>query len=188
MRLQLPVCRRAVAGIAVPIALAAAAFAASPATAGPAASEACTSGVRTVNGVQARVFCGPARATAFVNGKRYAFANGECELRGKYVAVNIGTVMLGAGKGPALSYFGLLMGKHPAAPPAEPAVAKDGTYRGGLVTMTARGLAAGASLYGAPNLKITLRNNRRAGSFSGTMPGSKLTNRPALKVRGSFTC
>jgi hypothetical protein len=185
--------RRAGAPVFTAAALAAAALAAAtldaaPATASPAGGAACTPGVTTIKGVQARVFCGSAKAVVFANGKRYVFANGTCERHGRYFVVNIGTVVLGGGdKAPLVPYFGLLMGKHPAASAAEPVVAGDGTYSRGLITMVGRGLEA-ATLHGAHHLQITLRNDRHAGSFSGVRPGIRIIKMPPLRLRGTFTC
>jgi hypothetical protein len=141
-----------------------------------AAPTSCKPGVSKVAGGVARTFCGTAKATVKVNGRSYAFTNGQCDIYPKYLVVNIGTVVVGSAKRKA--YFGLLLGKHPAATAVDPVVSKDGTYRKGLITFRAPGIDV--SVYNAPDLRISLVKNRRAGTFSGTGFGTKVT--------GSFTC
>jgi hypothetical protein len=152
---------------------------------------ACKPGVTTLNGVSVRVFCGPAKATVHVKvgskaPKTYTFKNGQCDRYPKYFDANIGTVALGFAKKKPL-YFGLLMGKSPAATSKDPVVAKDGTYKGGLITI-GTGTGASYTLHGTDQLTITLKKGRRAGSFVGKRPGSTLFNQSALSVTGSFTC
>jgi hypothetical protein len=159
----------------------------------PGASTACTPSVRTIKGFQMRVFCGPAKATVKVQvgqkaAKTYVFKNGQCDRYPKYFVVNIGTVVLGTGSNrPKLPYFGLLMGKSPAATSRDPVVAKDGTYKGGLITINTAG-GASYGLSGPEQLTITLKNKRRAGTFVGKRPGSMLFDTPAIEITGSFTC
>ena len=59
-------------------------------------------------------FCGPAKATVRVNGKTYALKGGSCLKTGKYVNVNIGTVVLGA-KSQKPPYFSIVVGAYPGA-------------------------------------------------------------------------
>jgi hypothetical protein len=146
---------------------------------------ACTPGPRLVRGFQARVFCGPARATVVVNRRRFAFENGVCERHRTYFLVNIGTVVTGIGKSrPKLPYLGLLMGRSPAY--AEPVVNKPGTYRKGTITLTSRGLQV--DLHNEEDLRITIGPGMRSGTFSATKPGSAIYGIPTYKVAGSFTC
>lgn len=153
----------------------------------PAEGQRCKPGVTTIKGFQARVFCGPASVKGTVNGKPFAISGGLCERHPQYFVVNIGTVVLGVGRStPKLPYFGLLMGKSPAASASDPVVAKDGVYRKGLITITTPKLQA--DLHDETDLKITLTHGRRAGTFSGTKPGSTLFKQPAIKIKGSFTC
>jgi len=147
--------------------------------------------VTTLNGISVRVFCGSAKATVHVKvgskaPKTYTFKNGQCDRLPKYFDANIGTVVLGFSKKEP-PYFGLLMGKSPAATSRDPVVAKDGTYKGGLITI-ATGTGASYDLHGADQLTITLKKGRHAGSFVGKKPGSTLFNQPPLSVTGSFTC
>lgn len=141
----------------------------------------CVPGVKKVDGGLARTFCGSARATVVVNRTTRTFTGGQCELHPSYVVVNIGTA--GAGKKP---YFGLLMGKHPAATAADPVVAKDGVYTRGLVT--AKGPGFSLSLYNDPTLKIVLTSGRRRGTFSAKRPASTIFGTPAQTISGRFSC
>ena len=87
------------------------------AVAAPTASSrtSCTPGVTSVGGVQARVFCGPAKAKIHVNGKTLSFGGGDCERTSKYVSVNIGTVVLGQTTKKKPDYFGLDVGQIPGS-------------------------------------------------------------------------
>ncbi len=64
----------------------------------------CTPGVRSIAGVPARVFCGPAKASVRVGSATYAFAGGGC-LKQPRFSVNVGTLSFDPGA--KVSYFGL---------------------------------------------------------------------------------
>jgi hypothetical protein len=168
----------AVAGALAVLALSGAAVAAAPA-----ARTGCTPGPFSSKGSSGVVFCGPAKATAKVGRKLYTFSHGTCVKTSKYLYLNLGTEVL-SGPKQKYSYFGLLVGAYPGAPSGTKPSPKDGTYTGGLVTIRWKGKTAfilnGA---GDRNVKITLKNSRRAGTFSGTTFLA-----PKLKVTGSFTC
>jgi hypothetical protein len=147
--------------------------------------EACTPGVKTIAGFQARVFCGTAKVAVTVNGRSVTIRGGACERYSTYFLVNIGTAVTGTGKNrPKLAYFGLLMGRSPAY--AEPAVTKPGTYRRGTITINGRG--AQVDLHNEPDLRITIGRGMRSGTFSATKPGSPIYGTPTYTVKGSFTC
>jgi len=151
---------------------------------------ACTPGLKKVNGKQVRVFCGPAKATVRVRvgakaAKTYTFRNGQCDRYPRYFDVNIGYASFGAKT--KLPYFGLLMGKSPAATSRDPVVSKDGIYKGGLITINGAD-GKSYSLFGPEQLTITLRKSRHAGTLAGGKPGSTLFDQPALKITGTFTC
>ena len=153
------------------------------ATAAPATHAACT----TANpfnkgGASGLMFCGPAKATAKVGGKTYVFTNGSCGRKSTYLYLNLGTEVLSGPKG-SYSYFGLLVGAYPGANPGTKAAPKDGTYSGGLVTVRWKGKDSILNGAGDPNVKITLKKNRTAGTFTGTtfIP-------PKVKVTGTFSC
>jgi hypothetical protein len=149
----------------------------------PTATSACKPGVTTIKGFQARVFCGPAKVAAVVNGKKYVIKNGVCERYPTYFLINIGTTVLGIGKNrPELPYFGLLMGRSPAY--SEPPVNTPGTYHKGLITIDVPGVHE--HLHNEPDLKIVLKAGLKSGTFSASRPaqyGDK-----ALKVSGAFSC
>ena len=72
----------------------------------PAASRrSCTPGVKQLAAATVRTFCGPARATLVVGGKRLSFAGGECAVSGNRFTVNIGSITLGGT--PRYRYFGI---------------------------------------------------------------------------------
>lgn len=153
-----------------------------PAT--PRVQAACSQGVKSVAGVHARVFCGPAKATVTINGRPLTIRNGVCERHRTYFLVNIGTAIPGGKQKSKLPYFGLIMGRSPAY--AEPPVTKPGSYRRGAITISGRGLQV--DLHDEADLRITLGEGLRSGTFSATKPGSPIYGTPAYSVKGSFTC
>lgn len=147
--------------------------------------EACSPGVKTINGFPARVFCGPAKAKVSVNGKQVTIENGVCERHRTYFLINIGTAVTGiGGNRPKLPYFGLIMGRSPAY--SEPVVNRPGIYRKGLITVNARGVQV--DLHDETDLKIVLGAGLRSGRFSATKPGIAIYGTPEVRVTGSFTC
>jgi hypothetical protein len=138
---------------------------------------ACTAGMTTVGGTQARAFCGPAKATVKIGGKTLTFKGGSCERTSKYVALNIGTVVLGTTSKKKPDYFGLDVGAYPGT--NGKAAAHDGAYTGGVIAVEFGG--KGYLLRG-DTAKITLSSGRTKGTFSaagllGSAGGS-----------GSFSC
>ena len=147
-----------IAGALTALTVAASAFA-SPQRAG-----ACVPGVKKLNGVSARTFCGPAKATVHVNGKTVFFKGGECSKSSFGWSINIGTVVLGSlGKKP--EYFGI------AASP------KVGTQANGTVAVVHGG--KGLAVTGGA---ITLKAGLKGGTFSGKVFGAP------TRVTGSFSC
>src|SRR5262245_6405909 len=142
----------------------------------------CTAGMTTVGGNSARVFCGPAKATVQVAGKTIHYSGGSCERTGKYLALQIGTVVLGVKKNQKIPYFSVLIGKYPGAFAGNSAAGKDGTYTGGLVSV--RGPAGTWDLNGYDkSVKVTLKGNRSRGTFTGNTYFS-----PHTHVSGKFSC
>lgn len=140
------------------------------------AAAACSPGVHPFGTVTARTFCGPARATIVVGGKTIRIAGGgSCERGAAYVAVNIGTVVLGATTRSKPEYFGLVVGKAPmvGGTPAR----TDGTYV--AKALTANHAGKGYAILGAT---VMLQGNRTRGTFSGTTFGS------GTRITGSFSC
>src|SRR5215208_4248460 len=68
---------------------------ATAAFAGSQRAAACVPGVKKINGVNARTFCGPAKATVKLNGATVSYKGGQCSKSAGLLAVNIGTVVLG---------------------------------------------------------------------------------------------
>jgi hypothetical protein len=137
----------------------------------------CTPGPTKVNGKEAMVFCGPAKATVQVSGKRFTITSGTCLKTSKYVNINIGTNFIDSKLTQA--FFGLVVGQYPSANKGTKLASKDGTYTGGLVAVSWKGKEYSADT----NVTITLKKNRSAGTFSGV---GHFT--PTLKVSGSFSC
>jgi hypothetical protein len=139
------------------------------------AATACSAGVHPFGSVTARTFCGPAKATIVVGGKTFRIGGGTCQRGAAYVAVNIGTVVLGTTSKPKPEYFGLVVGKAPmvGGTPAR----TDGTYA--AQALTANHAGAGYAVLGST---VRLQGNRTRGTFSGTTFGK------GLRITGSFSC
>jgi hypothetical protein len=134
----------------------------------------CKPGVHTFSGsTKARTFCGPARATAVVGAKKFAFKGGACDKTKKYVTVNIGTVVLGSTSKPRPEYFGITVGQTPGGGKPAP---KDGTYDDAVVTFVHKHKG-----YPVGNASVTLKNGRTRGTFTGELPGGGA-------VTGTFRC
>jgi hypothetical protein len=141
------------------VTLATAAFAAG--SVGTAA--ACVPGVKKINGVSARTFCGPAKATLRMHGQTVAYKGGACSKSIGLFTINVGTIVLGNLKNKP-EYFGITVD------------AKAGTQANEGVSVT----HAGKSL--AIMGTVTLKAGLKSGTFSGKVFGS-----PA-RISGSFTC
>jgi choline dehydrogenase-like flavoprotein len=138
----------------------------------------CTAGPTTVGGQSARAFCGPAKAKVEFGSRTFAFSQGSCLKTSKYVAVNIGTVVLGQTKAKKPDYFGLSVGSFAGAGKA---AGGDGKYAGGVVALEFGGKGY---LVDGRTLKTTLTHGRSRGTFTAT----SLLISPAVKVSGSFSC
>ena len=136
---------------------------AASATASPQAAASCTAGVKKINGVPARTFCGPAKATLLINGKTVAYKGGECTKSSFGWSINIGTVVIGKLKSKP-EYFGIT------------ARAKTGPQTDGAVAIVHGG--KGLSALGT----VTLKPGLKKGTFSGKVFGDP------TKITGSFTC
>jgi hypothetical protein len=139
-------------------------------------AEACTPGVRQVNGGLARVFCRPATATAVLAGRKLVFKNGQCDRTKAYLTINLGTTALDLKVKPKPDSFGITVGRTPLTPSSPPA-GKDGVYTAGVITFVQGGkgstLRAGA--------RLVLKDGRTAGTFSGTAEAGR-------RATGSFRC
>jgi hypothetical protein len=152
--------------VALLLALAAAALAVP--TTSSAARAACVPGTTTVAGKKAMRFCGPAKATATVGTKRFAFSGGECSVAGTYFTVNIGTILIhrtAHGKPGPSPYFGVTV--TPSGP---------GLHLGQVLSW-----ASGGKGYSLLGTRITLASGLKSGSFTGRSLDGK-------KARGTFTC
>jgi len=161
-------------GLAATAAAIAAAAPASPAT--PARAS-CTAGMTTYGGTSARVFCGPAKATVKIGGKTLKFKGGSCERTSKYLAIVIGTVVLGTTTKKKPDYFGLDVGAYPGS--TSPPAGHDGTYTGAVIAIDFGGKPY---LLRGDTAKITLSGGRTKGTFSaGGLLGS-------TGGTGTFSC
>lgn len=137
----------------------------------------CTAGVVSFGGVQARVFCGAAKATVKIGGKTLSFKGGNCERTSKYLTVNVGTVVLGTTTKKKPDYFGLDVGAYPGST-AKPA-GHDGSYTGGVLAIVSGGKSY---LLRGDTAKFTLSGGRTKGTFSAAgLLGSGAAT-------GSFSC
>jgi hypothetical protein len=140
-------------------ALAATAFA----SGSPYAAAACVPGVKKINGVNARTFCGPAKAAVKINGSTVSYKGGECSKGIGLFTVNIGTVVLGNLKNKP-EYLGVT------------ATAKVGVQSRQTVAVVHAGKSK--SIVGT----VTLKAGLKSGTFSGKVFGSSAV------ISGSFTC
>jgi hypothetical protein len=163
--------------LALLVAMTAIAGAAASASSATPSRSACTPGMISFGGVQARVFCGPAKATVKVGGKTFSFTGGSCERTSKYLAISIGTVVLGTTTKKKPDYFGLDVGAYPGS--TVKSAAKDGSNTGGVIAVVHAGKAY---LLRGDTAKITLSGGRTRGTFSadGLLGSSGAT--------GSFSC
>jgi hypothetical protein len=151
--------KRTIIGVAV-AALAAAAFA-TMSTQSVASS--CVAGVKKINGVPARTFCGPATASVKLGGSSIAYKQGACSKSAVGFTINIGTVVLGNLKKKP-EYFGItVQGTAGAHANSGVAVVHAGKSYAVLGT-------------------VTLKAGLKSGTFSGKVFGSP------TKITGSFSC
>jgi len=160
------------APIAIVVALASGAILASGASARPA----CTAGETKVGGVSYESFCGTAKAKADTSGKTFVFSSGQCQTTPTSFTINVGSALLSTKAKPAKSYFGFDVGKVDGNTFGPKAATKDGTYPRVPVTFNADG-----TRYLVPEATVTLKHNRRAGTFRGNL----ITGGLAM---GAFSC
>jgi hypothetical protein len=129
----------------------------------PQNAAACVPGVKKINGVPARTFCGPAKATVRMNGKTIAYRGGKCSKSLGLFSVNIGTVVLGNLRNKP-EYFGMT------------ASAKAGVQTRQGVSVVHAGKSR--AIVGT----VTIKAGLIAGTFSGKVFGSSRI------ISGSFTC
>lgn len=128
---------------------------------------ACAPAVKTIGGAPARVFCGPAKATAKVGSTDFRFAGGACQ-KAPGFTVNLGTLSFASSA--RVSYFGISL-----------PVAKAGTYTGAQVTLSFNVGGRHHSLVPGAGAKLVLGPGLHSGSFTGKdLLGKAIT--------GSFTC
>ena len=152
--------KRTIIGLAL-VALAAAAFGTAS---GQSAATGCVAGVKKINGVPARTFCGPARATVNLGATTVRYADGECSKSSFGWTINIGTVVIGNLKKKP-EYFGITV---------TPAKAGSHAKSGPAVVHAGKSYAVLGN--------VTLKPGLKSGTFSGKVFGSP------QRISGSFTC
>jgi hypothetical protein len=143
------------------------AAAAATAAAARGAKDACVAGDRTIGRSSARVFCGPAKATATIGRSTVRFAHGSC-LTSPGFAINIGTLAFDPAA--RVAYLGILL-----------PLAKPGVYSGTQVTASLRAAGRHLTLSATGPSKVVLNPGARSGTFSGV----DFSGKP---VKGSFSC
>ena len=164
---------------ALAIAALAAAVAASSALGAGAASSGCPQGLIDYGGAKARVYCGPAKATVRLGTSVFKVVGGMCNRTATTILVNVGTIVIGKTTKPYPSYFGINVGPVPdtSLAKAKPAP-RDGTYRGGIISISYRGKGYFAR---GDGVVTTLSSGRTKGTFT----AKTIDGKP---VSGSFTC
>jgi hypothetical protein len=137
-------------------------------TASSASISACVPGATTIAGKKAVRFCGPAKASAKVGARTFAFSGGACQVSGVYFTLNIGAIIVhktaNSKPGPT-PYFGVTV------TPSDP-----GVHLSQVLSWTSGGKA-----YSVLGSRITLKSGLKSGSFTGRSIDGK-------KVTGTFTC
>jgi hypothetical protein len=140
-------------------ALAAAAFTSTTS----AQATACVEGVKKINGVPARTFCGPAKATVKLGASTVSYAGGSCSKSSFGWTINIGTVVIGNLKKKP-EYFGITV----------PAKAGAHSNSGPAIVHAGKSYAVLGT--------VTLKAGLKSGTFSGKVFGSP------QRIAGSFSC
>ncbi|HEV8190882.1 MAG TPA: hypothetical protein VGP82_05290 [Ktedonobacterales bacterium] len=130
----------------------------------------CVAGVKEINGVNTRQFCGSAKAQATAGSQMLSWSDGDCQKVNGTFTVNIGRIVLGiddAAKAlkKQYDYFGITL-----------EATKDGTYKNAALAFDYKGEG-----YALISNTLTLSGNLTKGTFS----GRDLTNGA---VSGSFNC
>ncbi len=128
-------------------------------------------GVKQVGGVTVRTWCGPAKATASVAGKKIAIKGGSCSIT----------------KVSGIALFAVTVGRY-SVPPAKPKFAsvsasgsdlKPGTYRYWVINFQLPGKQWTMK---PTTTKVTITKGARTGTFVGT------TYEGGKKAKGSWKC
>lgn len=133
----------------------------------------CHPGVHKFGSSEARTFCGKARTTINLPGRKVTLQGGSCKRTSNYFTINIGTVVLSPTAKDPPNYFGLTVGKPAGSKPA----GHDGTY----VDDGAISFVIKHKRYGVKDPTVVLKDGRTRGSFSGTLLSGGA-------VSGSFHC
>jgi hypothetical protein len=127
-------------------------------------------GVKEINGVNTRQFCGSATAQATASGQSLTWSNGECTTTSGAFSVNIGRIILGSDTAAKelkkqYDYFGITL-----------QTTQDGTYSKAVIAFDHQGQS-----YALITNTLTLSGGLKQGSFTGS-------DLKGVSVSGSFTC
>jgi hypothetical protein len=130
----------------------------------------CVAGVKEINGVNTRQFCGPATAQATATGQSLTWSNGECSTTGGAFSINIGRIILGSDAAAKelkkqYDYFGITV-----------QATQDGTYSKAVIAFDYQGQS-----YALITNTLTLSGGLKQGAFTGA-------DLKGVLVSGSFTC
>jgi hypothetical protein len=145
----------------------------------------CRPGFRFRHHVQERIFCGPARVRFIARGRTVVASGGTCIRTANYVALHVGTVVLGTSRASKrerrrLVYFDAVVGRPPgdSSGKATPAHG-DGRATLAALIITDHGRVLVADL--SKNPTATLRRGRSTAAFNVPLRGPG-------RVRGSWSC
>jgi hypothetical protein len=145
----------------------------------------CRSGFRFRHHVQERIFCGPARVRFVARGRTVVASGGTCVRTANYVALHVGTVVLGTSRAAKrerrrLVYFDAVVGRPPGDSSGKFTPAHgDGKATLAALIITDHGRVLIAALSKRPT--ATLLRGRSTATFNVPLRGPG-------RVRGSWTC
>jgi hypothetical protein len=149
------------------------------AAAAPAATRTARCGEHTIDGVDVKTFCGPAKAVVRYQGATVQVAGGTCKRSGDSIELEVGTQVRGkTAKSLPVNWFTLTAGTAARAKPAR----TDGAYTGAIASMQRRGTPVILAL----GVHGSLAGGRSRGTFAGV--GTHDTLLPGGRFSGSFSC
>lgn len=130
----------------------------------------CVAGVKEINGVNTRQFCGPAKAQGTAGAQSISFSDGDCQVISGQFTLNIGRIVLGITDAAQqlkkqYNYFGITL-----------SATKDGTYKNAAIAFD-----YGGTGYALTSNTLVLSDNLTKGTFTGS-------DRVHGDASGSFTC
>ena len=129
---------------------------------------------KTIRGIPAQVYCGPAKATVTVGKRTFKVSNGRCDTTAGFLEVGIGVSRRPTSKLPLWNFLYIS---------AEP--------KGGTDTHAATAVAYPGRYYVGPIVRVHVSAALTTGTFSGTAVQAvpqPLSNGAHQRVHGAFTC